>query len=196
MADNQSWLLPRQHNLLTSHLGKFAKHQAANTLALKFWPKLHRKFFRIWKSQSKELKEWRVLKEMVENGQTPLPLCLGGENNPIARKAGLDITVPEEKDEGEEDSDDEESVRGEPLSDMSSDDDDVRAANEAEAAKIASGAPDGASNGAPALKKTKKKKKKAVVINIPERMKDRKSWKKKRVAVCSQTLGKRLLANP
>ncbi|KAJ3529912.1 hypothetical protein NMY22_g8800 [Coprinellus aureogranulatus] len=175
MTDARNWGLPRQVQLLTSHVGKFKEHQAAGTLALQFWPKIHGKFFKVWKSQSREIREWKILKELVESGKLAVPTCLGGGNGAEAKRAGLDIKVPDDDEEeeggGQRDVDaggnkDSQGKRGgtgddnDDLSELSSDEEDVRAANEA--------------------LWPNRHQKKETNIQIPQRMASHEEWQKKR----------------
>lgn len=183
MTNNQSWTLPRQHQLLTSHLGKFKEHQTAGTLLLKFWPKLTRKFFTMWKLEKRELCEWQILKRMVEGGMA-VPMCLGGGTSKDAQEAGLNIKSaqlhrerPDNKEDngGENNNKEEECEKDNDnkLSNLSSNKEDVRAANEAAMADLPTvPMPEGGGN--PAAKLKHKKKKKKIVIKIPKAVGDHK----------------------
>ncbi|KAJ3547486.1 hypothetical protein NMY22_g1623 [Coprinellus aureogranulatus] len=187
MTDHRSWTLPRQNQFLQSHIGKFKECQVEGTLALKFWPKITRKFYKLWKSQRREIREWEMLKNMVENGGLALPACLGGGQSDAAKQAGLDIVA--ENDDDEEPDKTEEKTEGDaegedgqpdPLSDLSSDDEDVRAANEAALVKTGSiPAPNGAPQPAAPIKKVRKKKKE-VIIHVPQPFDNDKTWKEER----------------
>lgn len=182
MTDNRSWLLLRQNQPLTSHVGKFKDHQAAGTLKLKFWPKLSRKFFTVWPSQGKEIREWEILKDLVESGQLALPTCLGGSNDVAGQTAGLDIVVPDK--EGSDGVTNEERQQPIPVnnkgSDLSSDEEKVRSANKAALQAAASGSTPTPEGAVPPKQPKKMKKKKPIEIVVPELLPTNADWMTKR----------------